>query len=244
MNILRREIGGWGIAAALSAMVIAAAGCDSDLFTVDVNLQKQVYSADFGEAQGTIPTVTCDPAGTDVCGAAIGSTEITSGSASAEVHTGCDAVAMSCFAQARVLGSTSVNVLQDDNFITKVERRGVAIVRDGDVVITVPVNTLTFSVPAIQIFVGPPGATRETDDGVVSVGVTEPLTPGQTVTDSDARHLVVQDGSPAHTFISASVQQKQTMVFLMVMTPQINAGAPLPAGAIEVDMSPKLKLGF
>jgi len=188
--------------------------------------------------------VACTPAGPDVCGAAIGATEITSDSANAEVRTGCDATAMTCFASARVVGSTSVNVLQDDNFITRVERRSVAIVRDGDITITVPVNSLTFSVPAIQIFVGPPGSTRETDNGVVPVGVTDPLAAGQTVSASDGRHLIVQDGSPAHTFISASVSNKQTMVFLMVMTPQINAGAPLPAGAIEVDLATKLKLGF
>jgi hypothetical protein len=209
-----------------------------------VNLAKQVYSADFGNAQGTIPVITCDPAGPDVCGAAVGATEIATGTATAEVQTACDAVTMRCFARARVLGTTSVDVLQDDGFITKVQRRAVVLVHDADIAITVPVNTLTFAVPAIQIYVGPAGVTRETDAGVVSVGVTDPLAAGMTVGANDARHLVVRDGTPAHDFMSQAIRNKQTMVFLMVMAPRLDAGATVPAGAIEVDLAPKLKVGL
>jgi hypothetical protein len=244
MSNRRREFGGWVIAAALSTAAVVVAGCGTDIFDVDVDLQRQTYSADFGNAQGTIPVVACDPAGPDVCGAAIGSTEVASGTATAEVQTACDATMLRCFARARVVGANAVNVLQDDAFVTKVERRAVVIVRDADIAITVPVNALTFDVPAIQIYVGPAGAARETDAGVVAVGVTEPIAAGATVGDGNARHQVVRDGSPAHAFLSQSVRNKQTMVFLVVMTPRLDAGAPVPAGAIEVDLAPKLTLGL
>jgi hypothetical protein len=244
MSNRRREFGAWVVAAALSTAAAVGTGCGTDIFNVDVDLHRQTYSADFGNAQGTIPVVACDPAGPDVCGAAIGSTEVASGTATAEVQTACDVTMLRCFARARVVGANTVNILQDDAFVTKVERRAVVIVREADIAITVPVNTLTFGVPAIQIYVGPAGAVRETDTGVVAVGVTEPIAAGATVGDGAARHLVVRDGSPAHTFLAQSVGNKQTMVFLVVITPRLDAGAPVPAGAIEVDLAPKLTLGL
>jgi len=232
------------VAVAFSTAAVVATGCGTDIFNVDVDLQRQTYSADFGNAQGTIPVVACDPAGPDVCGAAIGTTEVASGTAMAEVQTACDATMLRCFARARAVGANAVNVLQDDAFVTKVERRAVVIVRELDLAITVPVNTLTFDVPALQIYVGPAGSTRETDAGVVPVGVTAPIAAGATVGGDNARHLVVGDGSPAHTFLSQSVGNKQTMVFLVVMTPRLDAGAAVPAGGIEVDLAPKLTLGL
>lgn len=248
MNNRRRQFGGgllgWLGGAALSLVALVGAGCGSDIFDVDVTLQRQTYSNDFGNTQGTIPVVACDPTGADVCGAVVGSTEVSSGTATAEVQTGCDATTLRCFARARAIGFTAVDVLQDDAFVTKVERRAVVIVRNADIAITMPVNSLTFAVPAIQIYVGPAGSTRETDPGVVSVGVTEPFAAGATVADSDAHHLVVKDGSPAHTFMSQAIRGKQTMVFLVVMTPRLEAGAPVPAGALEVDLVPRLTLGF
>ncbi|HET6149671.1 MAG TPA: hypothetical protein VFH68_19190 [Polyangia bacterium] len=244
MSNRRREIGDRVVAAVLSAMATLLGGCGSDVFNVDVDLQRQTYSADFGNAQGSIPMVTCDPAGPDICGAAIGSTEVPTGTATAEVQTACDATMRRCFARARVVGAHAVDILQDDSFVTTVERRAVVIVRDADIAITVPVNSLTFDVPAIQIFVGPAGSTRETDPGVVAVGVTEPLAAGATVGENNARHLVVRDNSPAHNFLSQSIFEKKTMVFLVVMAPRLDAGAPVPAGAFQVDLAPRLTLGL
>jgi hypothetical protein len=231
-------VAGAGIVAALNA------GCGSDLLTVDVDLQRQTYNADFGSAQGTVPVVACNPAGPDVCGAAIGPTQVDSTGATATVQLACDAATDRCFAQARVLGANAVNVLQDDDFVTKVERHSVFAVHDVDVRLVVPVNTLTFAVPQLTLYVGPAGSTKETDSGVVKVGTTDPLAAGATVPDSSPRHLVVSDDSPAHDFISNAVENKQTMVFLVVMNPRIEAGAALPAGTLQVDLLPRLKVGL
>src|SRR5882724_2178715 len=219
------------IAATAAFTALLGAGCGSDIFNVDVNLQRQSYQANFGTTQGTIPLVACDPAGPDVCGSAVGPMQVQAMGATATIQMACDAAASHCVADARVVGADAVDVLQDDDFITKVERKSVAVVRDVDVAITVPVNTLTFDVPALNLYVGPAGSAHETDPGVVPVGVTAPLAAGIVVTDANARHLVVADESPAHAFIAQRVMAKQTMVFLVVMAPRVDAGQPIPAGA-------------
>jgi hypothetical protein len=232
----------------LTLMVAAASlgsgGCDSGIFDVDVNLKRQVYNADFGTAQGTIPVVACDPQGPAVCGASAGTVPIETNSATGNVQLACDGTTSRCYAQARVLWSDPVDVLQDDDFITKVERHSVVAVRQVDLAYTVPANTLTFDVPAIQIFVGPAGAAAETDPGVVSVGSTAPVAAGAIVDGSATRHLVVADGSPARSFIATSILNQQTMVFILVLAPRLEAGAPVPAGALEVDLAPRLTLGL
>ena len=221
-----------------------ASGCGSDLFSVDVDLQQQVYQADFGTAQGTIPVVACDVATPEICGAGVTPAPVESNGVRADVQLGCDGTARQCFAQAHLVGANTVDVLQDDAFVTKVERRSVVVVRKADLAYQVPVNTLTFDIPEIQIFVGPGGSTSETDAGVVPVGTTARLAAGTTLDAASAGHVVVPDGSAAHDFIERSILAKQTMVFLLVANPRLAAGAALPAGALQVVMVPRLTLGL
>jgi hypothetical protein len=219
-------------------------GCASDILDVDVDLQQQVYHADFGARQGAIPMVTCDPAVPEMCGSGANLAPVDSSGVHATAQLGCDAGTRQCFAQARLVGSNAVDVLQDDAFVTKVERRSVVIVRKADLAYRVPVNTLTFDIPEIQIFVGPAGSVSETDAGVVPIGTTARLPAGATLDAASAGHVVVPDGSSAHDFIEKSILAKQTMVFVLVASPRLDAGSPMPAGALEVDVVPRLTLGF
>ena len=244
MNQRGKQIASVAVLASAGVLEALAPGCDSDILDVDVDLQRQVYSADFGANQGTVPLVACDPAGPGVCGASVGTTNLETGNVSAMVDLACDSATSRCYAQAQVLGTNAVDVLQDDDFLTKVERKAVVVVRDVDVKITVPLNTLTFDVPRIDIFVGPPGSLHETDSGVVPVGATQPLAAGTVVTDTGARHMVVAADSPAHAFIADSIMSKHTMVFLVSLAPRVEAGAPIPAGAFEVDLVPRVTLGL
>jgi hypothetical protein len=232
-------------AALLGCLVTAGGACSSDILDVDVNLSRQSYSADFGTAQGTIPTVTCDPAQPDVCGASAGAVQVdgTSG-AGATVQLGCDGASQRCFAEAHATITTPVDVLQDQDFVTKVERRSVVIVRALDIIYAVPVNSLTFDVPEILISVGPAGSTSAGDPGVVPVGTTSPLAAGVTLDDAAARHLVIADGSPARGFIESSIMNQQTLVFIATLSPRLEAGAAIPAGALQVDLLPRLTLGL
>jgi hypothetical protein len=228
------------------AMALTGGGaCSSDIFDVDVTLQRQTTTIDFGANQGTIPVVTCgDPTQPDVCragAAAVPQPDPSTGVT--DVQLACDASTQRCFAQAQATIIYPVNILQDDDFVTKIERRSVVIVKVLDIAYTVPSNSLTFDVPAIQISVGPAGSTAATDPGVVPVGTTNPLPAGATFDDSAAQHLVVADDSAARAFIEQNIMNKQTLVFIATFSPRLEAGAPIPAGSLELDLVPHLTLG-
>lgn len=223
----------------------AAAGCSGDDSDVTVELGAEAYDADFGCTNGTVSTVICDPASPSVCtGLTVDAdaTPVAATPADVAVTRGCDASTDRCFAHVNARIVYPVNVLHDDNFVTSVAQRSISIVRLADLAYTVPINTTTFEVPAVDIYVGPAGTARETDPGVVLVGTTSPLPPGTPVT--TPMHLTIEDGSPGRTLIEQSIQAEQTFVFVLALAPRIAAGGRIPAGAIEVDLFPQLALGF
>jgi len=224
----------------------AAAGCSKDIFDVTVELGTEAYDADFGCTNGTIPTVTCDPASPSVCTTGqivdTDATPVAGIPARVAITPGCDASKDLCFAQVNARSIYPVDVLQDDNFVTKVAQRSISLVRLVDLAYTVPINTTNFEVPAVQIYVGPAGTALETDPGVVPVGTTSPIPPGTPVTTT--MHLTIEDGSPARALIEQSIQAEQPFVLVLTLAPRIEAGAQIPAGAIEVDLFPQVALGF
>jgi len=64
------------------------------------------------------------------------------------------------------------------------------------------------------------------------------------VTSSDAQHLIVDDNSPARPVIEHAVENKQDFVFIVVASPRLDAGMTVPAGAIQIDIAPKLTIGL
>lgn len=226
------------------AAVLGALACSTDVFDVSVPLATHSYQMDFGSATGTIPTVTCAAGTPSVCDAQQRDTVVaTPGPTNVSVSIGCDASTQRCFAEATARLTYTLDVLQDDDFVTSVERHSAWVVHSVDLAYTVPTNTLTFEVPKIDVYVGPPGSTTETDAGVVFVDSTIPLPAGMTFVD-EPRHLNVAEGSAARDFIVSSVEGKQPIVFVVVLTPRIEAGAAVPAGAVELDVAPTLGLGF
>jgi hypothetical protein len=232
--------------AALLASAPWVVGCSSDIFDVTVDLSSEAYHTDFGCTNGNIPSVACDPSAPTVCATGqtvdTDATAATGVPANVSVTPGCDASSDLCFAQVMARVVYPVNVLQDDNFTTKVAQRTISLVRLADLAYTVPIDTLTFAVPAVDIYVGPAGTMSETDPGVVSVGSTAPIPAATPVT--SPLHLTIADGSPARTLIERSVQAEQTFVFVVTLAPRIAAGDPIPAGAIEVDLFPQIQLGL
>jgi len=218
--------------------------CSTDIFDVNVALASHAYQVDFGSATGTIPTLTCAAGTPSVCDTQQRDAVVaTPGPSNVNVDVGCDTTTNRCFAEATARLTYTVDILQDNNFITKVERHSAWVVHSVDLAYTVPTNTLTFAVPQIDVYVGPPGTTTESDAGVVLVDSTMPVAAGTTFVDPP-QHLKVASGSPARDFIVNSVESKQPIVFVVVMTPRIEAGAPVPAGSLELDISPTLSLGF
>jgi hypothetical protein len=222
-------------------------GCSADVFDLNVDLGARSFALDFGQQSGTIPTVTCDEAiAQGVCGSSptvpVDTSSGTGVPSDVEVALGCDDSTDRCFAQANAHLSQPVNVLQDDAFVTHVQRHALVFVHLVDVAYTIPSNTLTFEIPQIDIYAGPAGARRETDPGVAIVGSTQPVAAGTVVT--EPQHVTITDDTPARPLIEDAIENRQEFVFIVVATPRLEAGAPIPAGAVQIDVFPKLVVGL
>jgi hypothetical protein len=228
----------------MAAATLCVSACSTDVFDVTVHLAQQTYQMDFGSATGTIPTVTCGAGKPSVCDTeSRAAVTATTGPGNVTVDFGCDPTTARCFAEATARQTVQVDVLQDNDFVTKVERHSAWVVKSVTLAYTVPTNTLTFDVPKIDVYVGPPGTMTENDTGVAFVDSTMPLPAGTTIVDPPGQ-LTVAAGSAARDLIVNSVESKQTIVFVVVATPRIEAGAPVPAGSLELDVQPSLGLGF
>jgi hypothetical protein len=227
--------------ATLAAIVaIAAASCNS-LFDIDIELQTVTLTADFGSSSGTVPAVSCTPAAAAACGLGqqLGATVQ---SADVTVEPACDPATSMCYAQGNVQLVQVVSVLQDDSFAARVARGSTTLVRTVDIGYTMPANTLTFDIPDVSVYVGPGGATSVADEGVVLIDTIPGVPAGTTFT--DRRHLTIADGSDASNLLKQNVQDQTSFTFILVTTPRVDAGDPLPAGALEIDLFPVVNLGL
>jgi hypothetical protein len=227
---------------ALAALFLAATlGCG--LFDFDVDLAQQTFTLDFGQQTGTMPAVACDAsAGTCNNAATFDATAAAGVPSTVDVTLGCDAANRQCYALVNARAAQTVAVLQDDNFSSKVARHALSFVKLADVAYTIPTNTLTFDIPQANVYAGPAGSTRETDPGVALLGTTQPIKAGTPTT--TAQHMTIDDDSPARPVIEHAVENKQDFVFIVVASPRMNPGNPVPAGSIQFVVSPKLKVGL
>jgi hypothetical protein len=233
-------------ATAVGALWLAP-GCSGDIFDVSVDLRPEAFSFDLGSPEGTIPTVACDPGAPDTCAVAgadtVQATAATvAGPAQVQVSLGCDGGSGRCFAEADARLPLTVDVSEDEGFTGAAEDRAISFVRVADIAYTVPTNTLTFDVPTIDVYVGPPGVTSEADPQAAFVDHTGGISAMSPV--SEPRHLVVTHDSPAGALIETSIRDRKPFVVLLVAKPHVNSGAPVPAGALEVDLFPRVTLGF
>jgi len=231
-----------------AALLIAAvAGCGTDIFDVDVDLATQSFALDFGQQSGTVPTASCDDTIVqEVCGSgqtvAVDTSSTTGVPSDVQVALGCDPGNGLCYMQASAHASQTVAVLQDDDLGSRIGRHALGFVQLADVAYTIPSNTLTFDIPQIDIYAGPAGSRLETDPGVALVGSTQPITAGTVVT--DPLHVIIDKNTPARPVIEHAVENKQDFVFIVVANPRLGAGAPIPAGAVQIDVFPKLVVGL
>jgi hypothetical protein len=216
--------------------------CNPDIFDISVALTKESYPVDFGATTGTVPSFQCDPTNATACGDSQ-TVPLGNDMGQVTVSLGCDATTDLCYAQADARVTTTVDVLQDDSFTSSVGRRAVSVVRMLDLAYTIPVNTTTFEIPKIDVYVGPSGTMKSSDPGVYLVDSITSLPAGTTVIDPP-RHLTVTDGSPARDLMETNIRNKAPFVFLVTTTPRLEAGSPLPAGMVEIDVAPLLGLGL
>jgi hypothetical protein len=228
---------------ALAVVAGGVGGCSPDIFDVSVQLGAEAFHLDFGNATGNVPTVACDAANPQVCGN--GQTiALADGAGETEVAVGCDAGSARCFVKADTRVFYVVDVLKDDAFTSKVGRRAVSLVRMLDVAYAVPVNTATFAIPQIDVYVGPGQARVSGDPGVVAVDSVPSIAPAQVITPDAPGHLTIADGSPARTLIEDSIKRKTPFTFIVQVSPRLESGSPLPAGRMDLSLQPLLALGL
>lgn len=217
-------------------------GCSSDIFDVSVELGQEAFHLDFGTATGTVPAVACDSAAPQPCGSD-GVIALASGAGETDVSAGCDPSSARCYVQANARVFYVVDVLRDDAFTSKVGRRAVSLVRMLDVAYRVPANTASFTLPRMDVFVGPAEARTAADAGVVPVDSIPPLAAGETIGPEGAGHLTIADGSAGRAFMETSIKRKAPFAFILTASPRMESGAPLPAGNMDVVLQPLLGLG-
>jgi hypothetical protein len=234
------------MAAGLAALALGS-GCSMDIFDVDVDLPSASFAVDFGSLHGTIPAIPCNASAAAPCSVAgmnafaLGDTGAT-GPVDARITARCDAARAQCFAEASARMAVTLNTVMGDDFGAKVARRGVKFVRGIDVRYVVTANSLTFDLPEVSVYVGPPGTHVETDPGVAAAGHMGPVTAG--APSATVEHLFVEDGTPAHTLVQQSVRSQSQFVLMLTCAPRIDAGAALPAGALQVEVFPRVTLGL
>jgi hypothetical protein len=230
--------------AALAATVLSAAGCSLDIFDVEVHLDTQTYRANFGSTPGMIPVVSCDPKAPVDCQieTPLVDTAIAGLPGAISVKVGCDAGTSLCYGEAETRVALTFAVLQDEDVSTKLERRAVALVQQATLAYTVPVNTLTFGLPEIGLYTGPAGSQRETDPGVVSLGKIPAVPAGTPLLTEQG--LKIDGDSPARKAIEKAIGNREAFVLIIAVTPRVDAGDPMPGGSIEIDMQPRLVVGF
>jgi hypothetical protein len=226
---------------------LALGGGCSDVFDVDVDLQQASFVVDFGSFQGTVPAIACDPNAPAACtAAAIGAQALVDqsgvGPADTQITAQCDAATSQCYAVAATHDAVSIEALTGDSLGAKLARRGTSFVHAIDVRYTVPANTLTFDLPSVDVFIGPPGSTVGGDPGVAAAGTLAQIAAGATFT--VMRHLVVADGTPAHALVEDSVRAERPIVIILQASPRADAGARIPAGALQVQVYPRITVGL
>lgn len=209
-------------------------GCgliDANIFDTTITLQTQTYMQDFGSSSGTVPSVPCNSDA--LCGAV-----------SVQGAVGrCDTATQLCYADASLTLPYSVTLSKDASFQSGIGQKAVQSVRGIDLAYSIPSNTLTFAVPEITLYVGPQSAKAVTDPGVALIGKIPPLAARQTLTTPGV--LRVTDGSPARQLLVNAITTPNTpIVFLLSASPRINAKQELPAGAIQVNITPSLIVGL
>lgn len=229
-----------GLLLSCVSAALGLGGCSSDIFDVDVAFTPQSYDFDFGAEAGEVPAVACDVADDPCAGVAV---ELSGAETLRAVRVGCNQAAGQCYVQADAELAVTLSVLEQSDFPTKVRRRGVALVRTLELGYAVPVNTLTFDLPQVDLFVGPDGTRHFDDPGVVYVDSIRPVPAGEQ-TPLPTRHLTIADRSPARDLLQAAVMRQEPFVFVLAMSPRVLSGQPIPAGQLAVELFPRMRLGI
>lgn len=238
----RRYFGTLVVGALAATLGGGAVGCgliSSNIFDITIGLGSQTYGHDFGTATTSkAPTIAC-PASPDPCGALAG--QIPGASNGRCDQSQSPAV---CAADVSVVLPSTINLSMDSSFASSVGSKAVRFVRTIDLAYGVDMNTTTFDLPALQLYIGPSGAKQPTDQGVVSLGTLQPI-PRMTLIPAGSQHVTILEGTAAHDKFAYYVQNPMVPFVLMVATTKtVRGGDPIPAGKIQVVIKPSITVGL
>lgn len=234
-----------GALAALSALVLsgAAVGCgliSADIFDIPIRLQTQTYTLNLGNNTGKVPTAPCT-AQADNCSAAAQGITLGPGSTVTGV---CDTTAKSCTAQVNAVLTYPVTLADDQSFATSVGGKVVNAVRSIELAYGVTTNTTTVNLPESDLYIGPQNAQKPTDQGVVFIDKIPPIARGTTIPEG-SRKITIADGTEARTKFVYYVQNPKVPFVLMLVTkPVVRAMEDLPAGKLELKLTPTVVVGL
>jgi hypothetical protein len=239
-----RFVAAW-IAAFLAAPVVGCNLVSSNTFSVPYSFSPISYEDKFGDANGTVPAIMCDPGNANSCAAV----QIPPGSSLMAV---CDDKAKSCAATAELRLSYPVDLTME-NLPSEAIMYGINFVSIGKVEYWSSNDTLNFNTPLIDIYVAPMTAQDET--GGTKLGSIGPIMPGGTPTCSDTHDTdsaagmsmvcdMPLDSDGENALANFVKDYKTPFQFFAHTTVSAMAGEPLPAGTLDFTVRPVISIGI
>ncbi len=207
-------------------------------------LQPQEFKQDFGSATGTLPMVPCTM--DSQCNAV----PVPAGVMPSPTMS-CDPAAHACMATFDVRVYQQVDLSTEPNFPSSVLNAVVQTVSIDAVHYWTPTNTLTFTTPTIELWVGPQSATSETSAGATQLGTIPPLPAGMRTAcgsgapgtaDSECDVQLTDAGQNALAILAKDYRTPFNVIVVAHVI--VHAGDALPAGTIDVFVQPVLAFGI
>jgi hypothetical protein len=229
------------VGAAAWAAAGFGAGCTGDMFDIEIGLAATSLGHDFGRSAPAIPALSCRD---DRSCAGFQAPPVPD----QRLRFACDLAVGRCYGETDVRITAPIEVVQEGSLGAESARQIVRFIRSIDLAYTIPVNSLTFAVPRMDVYVSavpagqaPPAVGDAPPMGAVLIDSITPVAAAQTV--ASARHLRIAKGTPAHATIESGMRGEGALIFSLVMRPRFPAGAPPPAGKIEVVLQPTVRVG-
>lgn len=223
----------------LYPLLVGCSLIDPNALGIKYTFEKLQYVEDLGAPSGQqVPDVACtDPA---TC-AAIATTVGT--------WSSCDSTVQRCQANVNFRLVQEINLSNEQAFPKEVANSSlVQLVKVSAVHYWVMINTLSFDLPAIEVYVGPQSLKRESDTGAILLG-TLPAQPrmqlttcgqGAAGTESSRCHMqLTEEGKSALALLAK--EYKTVFNLLLVGKTTIRSGDPLPSGKLDLYIQPEIE---
>ena len=214
----------------------AAAGCGVTEQQLDLAQQTFTYDLNFNLTlpNNVIPTVPCPLLD---CASLLKAAGVIDN----RIAPLCDSSVGSCAADVNLTILYILNIAEDPAFKLGIAQRNADSMRDVKMYYGMT-NSSNLDIDKIDVHLAPKGVYSRDAVGVAQIGSLGPIAKTSELPDK-ANFLLITDGSPAHTQIVANVKTPEVPInVLMFVKTRMKAGAPVPAGKIEVRLFPQVTL--